>query len=110
MNEQTITLTEYESREIPLSPVVYEALRSRYTGKIDIGVTERTGVYRVTSRDYVGRVGLPDGVALVIQPKVGVSNLFYMLCADAGIANFYLPATRLAPDAEIFTFVIELLV
>src|SRR5437764_9948696 len=110
MSQQTVTLTENESREVLLLPVAYDAVRSRYAGKIDVGVTERPGVYRVTARDYVGRVGLPDGGVLVIQPKVGVANLFYMLCAEAGLAHFYPPPTRLAPDAEIFPFVIELLV
>jgi 5-methylcytosine-specific restriction enzyme subunit McrC len=105
-----ITLTEYESLEVPLSVAAYNVLHSQYAGKIDVGVTERVGVYRITARDYVGRIGLPDGGALVIQPKVGVGNLFYMLCVDAGLASFYTRPTWLAPDTEIYSFVVELLV
>src|SRR4051812_17587239 len=85
-------------------------LRGRYTGKIDVSVTERAGIYRVAARDYVGRVGLPDGGILVIRPKVGVANLFYMLCADAGLVGFYPPPAGLAPDAEIFGFIMSVLV
>jgi 5-methylcytosine-specific restriction enzyme subunit McrC len=110
MREHVITLTEFESREVPLSAAAYVALRSRYAGKLEVGVTEREGTYRLTARDHVGRVGLPGDVMLVIRPKVGVANLFYMLCAEAGLARFYPQPTRLAPEAEIFSFVMDLLV
>src|SRR5438105_6607707 len=77
-----ITLKEFGSAEVPLTPEAYAALRSRYAREIGVEITERAGVYRVTARDYVGRVGLPGGSILIIQPEVGVANLFYMLCAE----------------------------
>lgn len=106
----THLLTEYEACEVALSARAYGILKARYAGKIDVSITEKAGLYRVAARDYVGRVGLPDGGMLVIRPKVGVANLFYMLCANAGLVGFYPPPAGLMPDAEIFGFIMSLLV
>src|SRR5215203_4254441 len=93
-NSQTaITLVEYGSIEIALRADVYAVLRSRYTKQIEIAHTGREGVYKLIARDYVGRISLPGGGLVVIRPKVGVGNLFYMLCADAGLADFHPPPT-----------------
>ncbi len=104
-----IVLTEYGSAEAALSLEVFNILRSRYARQLEIDHTAHSGVYRVTARDYVGRISLPGGGLLVIRPKVGVSNLFYMLCADAGLANFHPPPTGLQEDEEIIPFVISAL-
>lgn len=104
-----VTLREFEACEIALPAEAYRVLKTRYAGQIEAGATGRPGVYRVAARDYVGRVGLPGGLLLVIRPKVAVANLFYMLASDAGLARFYPPPTGLAPDSEIFNFVVALL-
>lgn len=104
-----ITLAEYGSVEIALTPEVFAILRSRYSKQIEVAHTGREGFYRLTARDYVGRVSLPGGGLLVIRPKVGVSNLFYMLCADAGLADFHPPPTGLQEDEEIVPFVLAAL-
>jgi 5-methylcytosine-specific restriction enzyme subunit McrC len=104
-----ITLAEYGSTEAALSPDVFALLQSRYVKQLDITHTGQEGVYRITARDYVGRVSLPGGGLLVIRPKVGVANLFYMLCADAGIADFHPPPTGLQRDPDIFPFVLQAL-
>jgi hypothetical protein len=93
-----LTLREFESGELYLPREVYDVLRARYAGRIDLSPTERAGIYKVGARDFVGRISLPDGMMLVIQPKVGVSNLFYMLCAEPGLANFQPPPAGLAED------------
>lgn len=110
MNPTTITLKEFGSIETPLMPEVYAALRLRYVKQIVVNPTEQPGVYKITARNYVGRVGLPGGGILVIEPKVGVTNLFYMLCADAGLAGFRPPPTGLAENPDIFAFVLAALV
>jgi 5-methylcytosine-specific restriction enzyme subunit McrC len=104
-----IVLHEHEAREVPLGREAYEVLRSRYAGLIDAGPTERRGVYRVAARDCVGRISLP-GHMLVIRPKVGVGNLFYMLASAGGAARFFPPPTGLSPNPELFTFVLSALV
>ena len=101
-----IILVEYGSAEAILSSEVYALLQSRYSKQIDIAHTGREGVYKITARDYVGRVSLPGGGLLVIRPKAGVANLFYMLCADAEIADFHPPPTGLQRDSDIFPFVL----
>jgi 5-methylcytosine-specific restriction enzyme subunit McrC len=103
-------LEEGSSIEVPLTEGVYGRLRARYARQLEIGPTERAGVYRIAARDHVGRIGLPGGGMLVIRPKVGVANLFHMLTSGPGPARFYPPPTDLAPNAEIFSFIISALV
>lgn len=107
----TITLHEFESCEVALPPEARAALRLRYAGRIDVAPTERAGVYRLAARDYVGRIGLPGGGMLVVRPKVAVANLFYMLCADAGLVEIKPPPTGLASNAsdDIGGFVVSTL-
>ncbi|MGA7733025.1 MAG: hypothetical protein WCD37_17335 [Chloroflexia bacterium] len=109
MDRSTITLLEYGTTEVALSAEVYALLRSRYSKQLEIAHTGREGVYKVTARDYVGRISLPGGGLLVIRPKVSVGNLFYMLCVDAGLADFHPPPTGLRADEEIFPFVLSAL-
>ena len=104
--QSRVVLAEYGSVEAALSPDVFDLLRTRYSKQIEVAHTGREGVYRLTARDYVGRVSLPGGSLLVIRPKVGVANLFYMLCADAGVADFHPPPTGLQKDPDIFPFVL----
>lgn len=104
----TIALREFEACEVALSWEAYAALRARYAGRIDVEPTERAGVYRVAARDYVGRVGMPGGGILTISPKVTTANLFYMLCVEAGPAEFKPPPLGLAEDVgnqDILAFV-----
>lgn len=105
-----ILLQEFESRLVALTPAAYTMLRNRYGRQIDVAVTERPGVYRLAARQHVGRLSLPGGGLLIIRPKVGVTNLFYMLSSDAGLARFEQPPADLAPNPEIFSFVLALLV
>lgn len=108
----SLTLSEFESREVALSPDVYAALRLRYAGRIDVAPTERVGTYRLAARDYVGRIGLSGGGMLVIRPKVPVANLFYMLCADAMLAEIKPPPTGLESNTyndDIIAFVVSAL-
>jgi 5-methylcytosine-specific restriction enzyme subunit McrC len=104
-----ITLTEFGSVETALSPEVYAALNARYVKQFGVTPTEQQGVYRIAARDYVGRVGLPSGGILVVRPKVDIANLFYMLCADAGLAGFVPPPTGLSANPDIFAFVLAAL-
>jgi 5-methylcytosine-specific restriction enzyme subunit McrC len=106
----TLVLQEFESRTVPLPPQAVTVLRSRYAQQIEVATTDRPGYYRVAARQHVGRLSLPGGGMLVIRPKVGVANLFYMLSAEAGLARFEQPPADLAPDPEIFSFVLALLV
>lgn len=104
---ETILLREFQGCDVELSPLDYATLRAQYAGKIEVAPTERTGFYRLSARDYVGRIGLPDGRVLAITPKVEVANLFYMLCADVGLAGFYLPPIGLEESAEVLPLILS---
>jgi 5-methylcytosine-specific restriction enzyme subunit McrC len=104
------TLTEFETCEVELPAQAYRTLRRRYASQITAGPTEQPGMYQVGARDYVGRVSLPGGVLLVIRPKAPLTNLFYMLCGDAALARFMPPPAALAPDPDIFPFVVAALI
>ncbi len=110
MTSSMLVLREFEQLEVTLPDSAYALLRDRYAGRLDITHTERRGVYRLAARDYVGRIALPGGMLLVIQPKVPVSNLFYMLCYHAGPVHFYTPPVTLADTGDIFSIVICALV
>jgi len=109
-NHSVLTLVEFQSREAALPREVYDVLRTRYAGKIDLTPTERHGTYKVAARDFVGRISLPGGMMLVIQPKVGVSNLFYMLCAAPALARFHPPPAQIAENPDILPFIFSALV
>jgi 5-methylcytosine-specific restriction enzyme subunit McrC len=104
-----ISLLEYTSTEVALSAEVFSLLRSRYSRQLEVAHTAREGVYKLTARDYVGRISLPGGGLIVIKPKVSVGNLFYMLCADARLADFHPPPTGLREDEDVFPFVLSAL-
>jgi 5-methylcytosine-specific restriction enzyme subunit McrC len=107
--QDAIVLREFGSIEVSLSREEYAAVLSRYARQVEVALTEQAGIYRLTARDYVGRVGLPGGRILVIQPKVAIANLFYMLCAQAGLAGFHPPPTGLERNPDIFPFVLAAL-
>ncbi len=105
-----VTLREFEWCEAELPNEACAILRHKYAGKLDVMPTERLGVYRLVARHYVGCIGLPGGITLVIRPKIPVSNLFYMLWVDAGLADLRQPPVGLTPDADILTVVLHALV
>jgi 5-methylcytosine-specific restriction enzyme subunit McrC len=105
-----IVLQEFETVEAALAPAAHNLLRSRYAGQIEVTATGQPGVYRIAAHQHVGRISLPGGGMLVIRPKVGVTNLFYMLSAEPRLARFEQPPADLAPNPEIFSFVLAMLV
>src|SRR5215207_516012 len=106
----TLILHEFESGDLALSPAAHALLTTRYPRQLEIVGTGTPGVYRVTARQHVGRIGLPGGGLLVIEPKVGVYHLFHMLTVATDLVRFQPPPTDLAPDPEIFSFVLATLV
>ncbi len=107
---EPIVLQEFEATVARLAPAAVQVLRRRYATALDLSATEEPGHYRLAARDQVGRISLPGGRLLIIRPRVAVTNLFYMLAVQAGLARFEPPPAGLAPDPEIFSFVLALLI
>ena len=101
-----LVIAEGERIEVALSPEQYLTLKTHYAGRLDFTPSGSSGIYTLAARDYVGRLTLSPDTLLEIQPKVAVANLFYMLCADAGLAEFYPPPIGLSANPDIFHFVI----
>ncbi len=104
--QSKLSIAEGGHTEVALSPEQYLTLKTRYAGRLDFAPSGTPGSYMLTARDYVGRLTLRPDSLLEIRPKVTVANMFYMLCVDAGLAEFYPPPTGLSPDSDIFHFVI----
>lgn len=101
----TLILSEFEAAEVALVPQSYAYLKSRYSKQLEATPAEHQGIYRITPRDYVGRISLPGGVTLVIRPKVAVTNTFYMLCAEAGVAHFEGLPIALETRSDFYAFI-----
>jgi 5-methylcytosine-specific restriction enzyme subunit McrC len=86
-----LTIEEYGSLLLPLSERDYARLLSLYRGKLDVAPTGAPGLYRLSARDYVGRVRLSRELMLEVRPRIPVANLFHMLASAAGLAWFHPP-------------------
>ena len=106
MERPKLSIIEGGQAEVALSLEQYTTLKRRYAGRIDFAPAGTSGSYILAARDYIGRLTLTPGFLLEIQPKVEVTNLFYMLCVDAGLVEFFPLLTELSPHSDIFNFVI----
>jgi 5-methylcytosine-specific restriction enzyme subunit McrC len=86
-----LTIEEYGSLLLPLSERDYSRVLGLYRGKLDVAPAGTPGLYRLSARDYVGRVRLSRELMLEVRPRIPVSNLFHMLAGAAGLAWFHPP-------------------
>ncbi len=110
MATSTLILREFGSCNLELSPTDYADMRTRYSGRLDVTPTEQAGLYKLTARDYVGRIALPAKRTLIIEPKIEVTNLFYMLCVEAGVVSFYQQRVSLNEHNDIFSIILAFVV
>jgi 5-methylcytosine-specific restriction enzyme subunit McrC len=90
---RTISLTEYEPRTEALSDREIDWILSTRL----VGVTPRPdGLYDLRAESTVGTIVFP-GLRLLILPKVGLHNLFFLLSYGAGLPRW---GEELFPYAE----------
>lgn len=87
---ESITLIEHKQKEVILSSVDVETLRSCFSKQMEVWPTVEPGKYLIKARSFAGVIVLPSGRAIYIDPKVPIQTLFAML------ARVY------DPDSEIF--------
>jgi 5-methylcytosine-specific restriction enzyme subunit McrC len=81
---RTISLTEYEPRTEALSEHELERVLSTKL----VGVTPLSdGLYELRAGSTVGTVVFPD-LRLLIRPKVGLPNVFFLLSYGAGLTDW----------------------
>ncbi|WP_414688912.1 McrC family protein [Mycobacterium sp.] len=77
MDPATITLREYEKKELTLDAQQVRDLAASTAASLQLGVTAE-GRYQLTAGNQVGTVVLPS-VNVLIRPKVDIPDLFFLL-------------------------------
>jgi 5-methylcytosine-specific restriction enzyme subunit McrC len=102
----TLYLREYESCLCAaLTDEQANALHPQYDRYITIQRGWQPGTWELTARHYVGTIVLSD-LRVIIEPKVSMQNLFYMLTYAYDLADFRREAVPLATGEELFEFIV----
>ena len=84
MNDRTVTLREYESRDVELTRDDAVALMTAAKNRLSVGVSDDAGHWIITAGGYVGTVSAGP-IKVLIRPKVPLHNLLLLL--DVGLPN-----------------------
>ena len=85
MNQQpTWTLTERIPAEVPLTPEDVDFLLAHHRAHLQLWPTRQAGVFRITATGHVGAI-LAPGCRLLLQPKIPIRNVLYLLDDHAGL-------------------------
>jgi 5-methylcytosine-specific restriction enzyme subunit McrC len=102
---ETILLREYEDHAVDLSEIDLEFISRDLAGKIEIHRDIRGQRFILNPAQFVGGVTLPSGRRIEIQPKIPVSNLFYMLAKAFQLPPFRPELAKMERLDEILEFV-----
>lgn len=104
-----IRLPEYQQlRNVPLSDQQAAILRTRFGRYLDVNRSWEGG-WDIKARQFVGSIHL-DTVHILIEPKVPLTNLFYMLTFAYDIPAFRQEQTQLPVSEDLFEFIVEIFV
>lgn len=102
----TIYLREYETCQCPLLTAEQATLLSeRFARQLTVGWNWKKQTWEVTAKQYVGAIVLSD-LRIIIEPKVTVQNLFYMLTYAHDLADLRHEAIDLAASDDLFEFIV----
>jgi len=102
----TLYLREYESCLCAtLSDEQTNALHLQYDRYLTIQRGWQPGTWELTARHYVGAIVLSD-LRVIIESKVSLQNLFYMLTYAHDLADFRREAVQLAAGDDLFEFIV----
>lgn len=98
MHTRTISLTEYQPAAEALSPSELEHVLSTKL----VGITPRAGgLYDLRAGSTVGTVVFSD-LRLVIRPKIGLTNVFFLLSYGNGLTQWREDAFPYQQDDDFF--------
>lgn len=101
----TLYLREYETCICDqLSIEQAQALQTYFSSYVGISRTLQ-GQIELSARQYVGIIVLRD-LRLIIEPKVSMQNLFYMLTYAHDLHGFRDEMTELVTGADLFEFIV----
>jgi 5-methylcytosine-specific restriction enzyme subunit McrC len=102
----TLYLREHESCQCAaLTHEQANSLRQQYSRYLVIQPAWQPGAWELTARQYVGAIVLSD-LRVIIEPKVSLQNLFYMLTYAHNLADFRREAFQLAAGDDLFEFIV----
>lgn len=93
INHQTISLTEYQAVRFPLerfSARQAERLWQRHRQQVLVEPPsfKTQGEWQLTAQGWIGLIALERDLAIALQPKVPLSNLFTMMAYAYGLDEF----------------------
>jgi 5-methylcytosine-specific restriction enzyme subunit McrC len=94
-----LQLREWEPAEVTLRPEQAAELLALEDARLEVAVTARPGVFRVTPGSVVGIVR-SDSVEVLIRPKIGVERLFELLSYSRAM-SFSAETAGVDPEADI---------
>lgn len=97
---RTIRLREYQPTRERLSRSELDQLLALPAGLLDIRPLREAGLYELRPGSTVGAVVLPS-VHLLIQPKIPLDNLFFMLGYGAGLTEWRPERFPFAEDPDL---------
>ena len=107
---QIITIQEYKTLETDLlSGEQATYLRDRFRNYLKVERAWSGNAWLLTASHHVGTIVLDD-LHIVIQPKVRVENLFYMLTYAYELPEFRQEETFLDVGEDIFEFIVTIFV
>jgi len=102
----TLYLCEHEScRSATLTREQADSLRQQYSRYLAIQPSWQPDAWELKARQYVGVIVLSD-LRIIIEPKVSLPNLFYMLTYAHDLADFRREAVQLAAGDDLFEFIV----
>lgn len=105
-----LRLTENETTATAeLSPAQARLLRERFSDHLDVQRDWESGRFLLTAKRTVGIIAVA-GLRIYIEPKVPLTNLFYMLTYAYELPLFRDEEAPLAVGDELFEFLIEIFV
>ena len=102
----TLYLREYESCLCAaLTQEQADALHPQYDRYLTVQRGWQPGTWELTARHYVGTIVLSD-LRVIIESKVSLQNLFYMLTYAHNLADFRPDVDPLAASDDLFEFIV----